>query len=92
MAALGLTGMLEAWKALDEQDPDQTLDRNEWLGLMLDREAAARADKRFANMLRNARMRFNEVATRLTARRDLTEPSGVRCSALCASSSSLRRR
>jgi len=58
MAALGLTGMLEAWKALSEQDPDQALDRNEWLGLMLDREAAARADKRFANRLRNARMRF----------------------------------
>lgn len=58
MAALGLTGMLEAWKALGEQDPEQTLDRNEWLGLMLDREAAARADKRFANRLRNARMRF----------------------------------
>ena len=58
MVALGLTSMLEAWKALGEQSPDQTLDRNEWLGLMLDREAVACADKRFANRLRNARMRF----------------------------------
>jgi len=58
MAALGLTGMAEAWKALAEQDPGQALDRNEWLGLMLDREATARADKRFANRLRNAKMRF----------------------------------
>ncbi len=58
MAALGLTGMADAWKALAEQDPGQTLDRNEWLGLMLDREATARADKRFANRLRNAKMRF----------------------------------
>jgi len=58
MAALGLSGMLEAWKALNGQDPDQALDRNEWLGLMLDREATARADKRFANRLRNAKMRF----------------------------------
>jgi DNA replication protein DnaC len=58
MAALGLTGMADAWKALAEQDPGQALDRNEWLGLMLDREATARADKRFANRLRNAKMRF----------------------------------
>ena len=58
MAALGLAGMADAWKALNDQDPDQALDRNEWLGLMLDREAAARADKRFANRLRNAEMRF----------------------------------
>ncbi len=58
MAALGLTGMADAWKALAEQDPGQSLDRNEWLGLMLDREASARADKRFANRLRNAKMRF----------------------------------
>lgn len=58
MAALGLAGMADAWKALDDQDPDHALDRNEWLGLMLDREAAARADKRFANRLRNAKMRM----------------------------------
>jgi DNA replication protein DnaC len=58
MTALGLTGMADAWKALAEQDPGQALDRNEWLGLMLDRETAARADKRFANRLRNAKMRF----------------------------------
>jgi DNA replication protein DnaC len=58
MAALGLAGMADAWKALAEQDPGQALDRNEWLGLMLDREASARADKRFSNRLRNAKMRF----------------------------------
>ncbi len=58
MGALGLTGMADAWKALAKQDPGQALDRNEWLGLMLDREALARADKRFTNRLRNAKMRF----------------------------------
>lgn len=58
MAALGLTGMADAWKALNDQDAGQGLDRNEWLGLMLDREATYRADKRFANRLRNAKMRF----------------------------------
>ncbi len=58
MAALGLTGMADAWRALADQDPGQALDRDEWLGLMLDREVATRADKRFANRLRNAKMRF----------------------------------
>ena len=58
MAALGLTGMADAWRALAQQDPGQTLDRNEWLGLMLDRETSTRADKRFANRLSNAKMRF----------------------------------
>ena len=61
MAALGLTGMADAWKALADQDPGQALDRNEWLGLMLDREVSRRADKRFANRLRNARMRFPDA-------------------------------
>lgn len=61
MATLGLTGMADAWRALADQDPGQTLDRNEWLGLMLDREASARADKRFANRLRNAKMRFPDA-------------------------------
>ena len=57
MVALNLTGMLEAWKGLTEQDPGEALDRNEWLGLMLDRETIFRADKRFANKLRNAASR-----------------------------------
>jgi DNA replication protein DnaC len=50
--------MAAAWRALAEQDPGEALNRNEWLGLMLDHEAAWRADKRFANRLRNAKMRF----------------------------------
>ena len=58
MASLGLTGMAAAWRALADQDPGEALNRNEWLGLMLDREAAHRSDKRFANRLRNAKMRF----------------------------------
>lgn len=61
MAALGLTGMADAWKALSDQDADQGLDRNDWLGLMLDREATYRADKRFVNRLRNAKMRFSNA-------------------------------
>jgi DNA replication protein DnaC len=58
LTALGLTGMATAWRALAEQDPNQTLNRDEWLGLMLEREAAHRADKRFSNRLRSAKLRF----------------------------------
>lgn len=61
MTALGLNGMATAWQSLAEQDPGQALERNEWLGLMLDREATCRADKRFANRLRNAKMRFPDA-------------------------------
>ena len=58
MASLGLSGMAAAWRALADQDPGEALNRNEWLGLMLDSEVASRADKRFANRLKNAKMRF----------------------------------
>lgn len=61
MTTLGLTGMADAWKSLTEQDHSQKLDRDEWLGIMLDREATCRADKRFANKLRNAKMRFPDA-------------------------------
>ena len=61
MTALGLIGMAQAWKDLNEQDQNQSLDRNEWLGLMLDHEATARADKRFSNRIRNAKMRFPDA-------------------------------
>lgn len=55
---LGLTGMACAWRDLSEQDPDAALNRDEWLALMLEREASTRADKRFANRLRTAKLRF----------------------------------
>ncbi|RWC24694.1 MAG: AAA family ATPase, partial [Mesorhizobium sp.] len=37
------------------------LSRDEWLGLMLDREVAMRADKRVRNRLASARLRFPEA-------------------------------
>ena len=44
MQALGLTGMAAAYRQLAEQDNAADLSRDEWLGLMLDRETAMRAD------------------------------------------------
>jgi len=61
MQALGLTGMVTAYRELAEHNTHGDLSRDEWLGLMLDRETAARADKRLANRLAAARLRFAEA-------------------------------
>lgn len=60
MQALGLNGMATAWRELAEQD-SADLNRDEWLGLMLDREVAIRADKRVKNRLVAAKLRFPEA-------------------------------
>lgn len=59
--ALGLAGMAAAYRQLAEQDDAANLSRDEWLGLMLDREAAMRADRRLTNRLAAARLRFADA-------------------------------
>lgn len=61
MQALGLAGMAAAWRELAERNNANELSRDEWLGLMLDREVAMRADKRVRNRLASARLRFPEA-------------------------------
>jgi DNA replication protein DnaC len=61
MQALGLPGMAAAWRELAGQNAARDLDRDEWLGLMLDREVALRADKRIRNRLAAARLRFADA-------------------------------
>lgn len=61
MQALGLGGMAAAYRELAEQDNADGLGRDEWLGLMLDRESAVRADKRLTNRLAAARLRFADA-------------------------------
>jgi DNA replication protein DnaC len=61
MQALGLAGMAAAYRQLAEQDNAADLSRDEWLGLMLDREAAMRADRRLTNRLAAAKLRFVEA-------------------------------
>ena len=61
MQALGLKGMAAAYHDLAEQGQAEDLGREDWLALMLDREAATRADKRLANRLRAAKLRFSEA-------------------------------
>lgn len=61
MQTLGFKGMAEAYRDLAEQGQTEELNREDWLALMLDREAATRADKRLANRLRAAKLRFSEA-------------------------------
>ncbi|MER8596267.1 ATP-binding protein, partial [Mesorhizobium sp. M1182] len=61
MQALGLGGMAAAYRDLADQSNADDLSRDEWLGLMLDREAARRADKRVTNHLAVARLRFADA-------------------------------
>jgi DNA replication protein DnaC len=58
MQVLGLAGMEAAYRQLAEQDHATDLSRDEWLGLMLDREVAMRADRRLTNRLAAAKLRF----------------------------------
>jgi DNA replication protein DnaC len=61
MQSLGLGGMAAAYRQLAEQDDAVGLGREEWLGLMLDREVAQRADKRLSNRLKTAKLRFTDA-------------------------------
>ena len=61
MQALGLGGMATAYRELSEQNNADGLNRDEWLGLMLDREAALRADQRLTNRRASARLRFADA-------------------------------
>jgi len=61
MHALGLSGMATAYRELAEQSQSQELNRDEWLGLMLDREIAVRGDRRLTNRLAIAKLRFPDA-------------------------------
>lgn len=61
MIALGLSGMATAYRELSDQPQGNDLSRDEWLGLMLDREIAVRADKRLTNRLVTAKLRFPDA-------------------------------
>jgi len=61
MHVLGLTGMAAAYRQLAEQDNTADLSRDEWLGLMLDRETAMRADRRLTNRLKAVPGLFESV-------------------------------
>jgi len=57
LSALGLHGMAKAFAELAANGEAGGLGHHEWLGLLLDREASWRQDKRFAARLRVAKLR-----------------------------------
>lgn len=61
MQTLGLGGMAAAWRDLATRDRAGELSREEWLGLMLDREIAVRADRRLSNRMATAKLRFPDA-------------------------------
>ena len=54
---LGLHGMAKAFGEIEASGDAATLSHPEWLGLLLDREASHRRDKRLTARLRYARLR-----------------------------------
>ena len=57
LQALGLHGMAKAFLDAEAHGDTHTLSHAEWLGILLDRETAMRADKRLTARLRHARLR-----------------------------------
>jgi DNA replication protein DnaC len=61
LRALGLAAMADALVELQNAPDAAELTREDWLGLLVDREATSRANKRLARRLRDARLRQSAV-------------------------------
>ena len=57
LRALGLSGMADAFAELQNTPDADELSHQDWLGLLVDREATSRENKRLARRLREARLR-----------------------------------
>ena len=55
--ALRLDGMADAFAELQGRDDADDLSHAEWLGLLIDREAASRSTKKFQSRMRAAKLR-----------------------------------
>src|SRR6201994_3858759 len=70
---LGLAAMADAFLDLRNQSAADALPREAWLGLLIDREATARDNKRLGRRLTLARLRQNAVVEDA----DLRTPRGL---------------
>src|SRR5436305_13166985 len=61
LRALGLTAMADAFLELQHTPDAGELSREDWLGLLVEREATSRENKRLARRLRQARLRQSAV-------------------------------
>jgi IstB-like ATP binding protein len=62
LRALGLTAMADAFMELQNAPDAGELSREDWLGLLVDREATSRENKRLARRLREARLRHSALS------------------------------
>jgi DNA replication protein DnaC len=62
LKTLKLDGMAQAFGELETQDGTATLSHGEWLALLIDREVANRATKRFQTRMRSAKLRHVAAA------------------------------
>ena len=62
LRAFNLDGMADAFTELQAQDAAKDLGHAEWLGLLLDREAANRNTKRVQSRLRSAKLRHGQAS------------------------------
>ena len=61
LRGLGLSAMADAFIDMQTSSAAQDLPREDWLGLLLDREASSRENRRLERRLRHARLRQNAV-------------------------------
>jgi DNA replication protein DnaC len=73
LRALGLSGMADAFIELDNTPDAAGLSHQDWLGLLVDREATSRENKRLARRLREARLRQSATVEDV----DLRAPRGL---------------
>ena len=57
LRAMKLDGMADAFAEMQARDDTADLGHAEWLGLLIDREAASRSTKKFQSRMRAARLR-----------------------------------
>jgi hypothetical protein len=73
LRGLGLAAMADAFMEMQRNSTADDLSREDWLGLLIDREATAREGKRLTRRLRQARLRQNAVIEDT----DLRTPRGL---------------
>ncbi|MEA2728782.1 MAG: hypothetical protein QOF70_3257, partial [Acetobacteraceae bacterium] len=61
LSGLGLTAMADAFLEMRNQSAADDLSREDWLGLLIDREVTARDSKRLGQRLTQAQLRQNAV-------------------------------
>jgi IstB-like ATP binding protein len=73
LRGLGLTAMADAFTEMQHSSAADNLSREDWLGLLIDREATVRENKRLRRRLTYARLRQNAVVEDA----DLRTPRGL---------------